>query len=55
MIPQEDTLILRQLARRIAELAARPDNLEKSKLWSRLTDLDTSVRPMLLTHLWPLA
>ena len=32
-----------------------PENSQKANLWSLLTDLDTSVRPMLLTHLWPLA
>ena len=33
----------------------RDVNKEKAEMWTRLTDLDASVRPMLLTHLWPLA
>jgi len=54
-IPDHDVRVLRRLATRIAELAAAPANQERGGMWSRLTDLDTSVRPMLLTHLWPLA
>ena len=54
-IPRKDIHVLRALAARIAELAADKENLAKAAMWSRLTDLDTSVRPMLLTHLWPLA
>lgn len=54
-IPEHDIQILRRLAQRIAALAAEKENREKAALWSRLTDLDTSVRPLLLTHLWPLA
>ena len=54
-LPKTDAQTLRDLARRVAELAADEHNREKAALWSRLTDLDTSVRPMLLTHLWPLA
>ncbi|MBE0698772.1 MAG: hypothetical protein IH586_17775, partial [Anaerolineaceae bacterium] len=54
-IPQSEVVILRSLARRIAELAAVAENQHKAQMWSRLTDLDHSVRPMLLTHLWELA
>ena len=43
------------MATRIAELAADLRMAEKADMWSRLNDLDTTVRPMLLTHLWPLA
>ena len=55
MIPDQDIQVLRSLATRIADLARKSINQDKARLWSRLTDLDTSVRPMLLTHLWPLA
>ena len=54
-ISQTEARVLRRLAYRLAALAAEKENHEKAKMWSRLTDLDTSVRPMLLTHLWPLA
>jgi hypothetical protein len=54
-LPRQDIQTLRNLACRVAEIAEDEHNLEKAALWSRLTDLDTSVRPLLLTHLWPLA
>jgi hypothetical protein len=54
-IPKQDVQVLRGLANRVAELAADKEMAEKADMWSRLTDLDTSVRPLLLTHLWPLA
>jgi hypothetical protein len=54
-IPQAEIEVLQSLARRVVELAEMPENHQKAQMWSRLTDLDTSVRPMLLTHLWPLA
>jgi hypothetical protein len=54
-IPRVEIDILQSLARQLAELAAQPSNHNKAQLWSQLTSLDTSVRPMLLTHLWPLA
>ncbi len=54
-IHQTEFDILQSLARHLAELAEIPENQQKAQLWSQLTDLDPSVRPMLLTHLWPLA
>ena len=44
-IPQADREILRNLAKRIAEIAALPVHAEKAALWSKLNQLQ-SVRPM---------
>jgi hypothetical protein len=55
MIPQQDVTVLRDLGKRIAELAAEESNQEKIRNWTRMNDLDTSVKPQVLTHLWPLA
>lgn len=54
-ISQTEITILQSLARQLAELAEQPVNHQKAQMWSQLTNLDAAVRPMLLTHLWPLA
>ena len=44
-IPQNDRPILRQLAEKLAEIAALPIHKEKMEMWRRLNDLG-QVRPM---------
>ena len=47
-IRQQDKQILRELARRVAEIGHDPGQKEKAALWCRHNDLDP-VRPMILT------
>ena len=54
-IPTNDVDVLRDLGKRVAELAATDDNKQKIDKWTRLTDLDKSAGPLQLIHLWPLA
>jgi len=44
-LPEADRRILRELARQVADIAARPVNWQRRELWTRLNDL-RSVRPM---------
>ena len=44
---QNDTRVLRELARRVAEIAALPEQAEKAELWTRHNDLGKT-RPMVL-------
>lgn len=55
MIDQRETTILRDLAQRVAEVAATEANAVKTDNWTRMNGLDGSVRPQVLVHLWPLA
>jgi hypothetical protein len=48
-LPESDRSILRELAARVAELAALPANREKKELWRRVNDLD-QVRPVVLVR-----
>ena len=43
MIDRTETALLRDLARRVAELAQADENREKERLWTRLTDLGRGV------------
>ena len=47
--------MLRELARRLAELAADEKNEERIRNWTRLNALDADLPPQVLVHLWPLA
>ena len=38
-IPNRDRSILRDLAQRVAEIAARPEQAEKARLWTVCNDL----------------
>jgi hypothetical protein len=55
MIDRQETTVLRDLAQRVAELAATDSNSRTIDDWTRLNGLDGSVRPQVLVHLWPLA
>lgn len=55
MIPRPDRTLLRDLAQRLAGLAALEPNQAKIEQWTRLNALDADVPPQVLTHLWPLA
>lgn len=55
MIPAPDITILHDLAKRVAELAARDSEPRKIKNWTRLDGLDATVRPQVLVHLWQLS
>jgi hypothetical protein len=46
-IPERDKSILRELAKKLAEIASLPIQQEKMELWRRLNKLDP-VRPMVL-------
>ena len=46
---------LRDLGKRLAELAAEESNQQKIQNWTRLNALDRDVPPQVLGHLWPLA
>jgi len=50
-----DRRLLRDLASRVAGLAATEANRLRAEQWTRLNALDSSVPPLVLTHLWPLA
>lgn len=54
-VRKEECEILRELGRKVAELSATEDNLQKMDKWTRLTDLDKRAGPATLVHLWPLA
>lgn len=55
-ISKKDKNTLRQLARKVAELAAHPANEEKAELWRRVNSLER-VRPLVHWHMeefcWP--
>lgn len=55
-VSEKDKNILRELARKVAELAADPANDEKSDLWRRVNSLER-VRPLVHWHMeefcWP--
>ena len=55
MISQQEIIILRDLAQRMAELAAEEKNQKNIENWTRLNSLDRDVQPQVLVHLWPLA
>lgn len=48
VISDEDKMILRECAKRVAELAARPQEQQKKKLWLQHNSLDKNVRPLVL-------
>ena len=52
---QQEIAILRDLAKRTAELAAEEKNQESIRSWTRLNDLDRDIQPQVLVHLWALA
>lgn len=53
MICRAERDLLRDLGRRLAELAARESNHARIEQWTRLNALDPHVAPLVLTHLWP--
>jgi len=48
-IPEKDLKIVRDLAKKIAEISALPEQKEKADLWYKLNSLE-HVRPMILLH-----
>ncbi|HRU05200.1 MAG TPA: hypothetical protein P5137_05430, partial [Candidatus Brocadiia bacterium] len=49
-LPEQDRTVLRDLARRVAELAAQPEMTERLNRWKRHNALQPG-RPMLM--IWP--
>ena len=49
-ITEKEKIILRELGKRVAEIAALPVQQEKAEMWGRLNGLDP-VRPMVHWHM----
>ena len=51
-LPSKDVTTLRDLAQRVAELAATDSNAAKIETWTQLNGLRSSTPPQILVHLW---
>jgi len=55
MVPQSDVLVLRELAKQVADLAVCRENEQKRKGWYDINDLKPNTLPRFMFHLWQIS